>query len=110
MAIHYIRVKGRIKDGKIEAELPENVLDGEVELVVQTANAGPEIANTEWENLPWTEAELDDLLKPNLMTLGELLESGLLGGWKDRPIADSQEFIEQQRRAEAEKRGTWKPS
>jgi hypothetical protein len=110
MAIHYVRIKGRIKDGKIEAELPENVLDGEVELLVQTADTVTDVPNSEWDNLPWTEAELDELLKPNPMTLGELLESGLLGGWKDRPIADSQEFIEQQRHAEAEKRGIWKLS
>jgi hypothetical protein len=105
MAIHYVRVKGRIKDGKIEAELPENVLDGEVELVVATTEETADSLIPDWDQVPWTEAELNDLLKPNPMTLGELLESGLLGGWKDRPIGDSQEFIEQQRRAEAEKRG-----
>ncbi|MEZ4670165.1 MAG: hypothetical protein R3E39_19845 [Anaerolineae bacterium] len=32
MAIHYITIKGRIKDGVLEAKVPAEIQDGEVEV------------------------------------------------------------------------------
>jgi hypothetical protein len=98
MAIQYLRIKGQIKNGRLQSiDLPENVGDGEVEIVLTIAEKPRPENGNEWKSQPWTEAELEEFLKPNPLTMGELLESGLIGGWKDRGIADSLEFIERLR-------------
>ncbi len=98
MAIHYLRVKGQIKNGELQnITLPQYVGDGEVEIVLTLTEKAPSASGDEWENQPWTEAELDEFLKSKPLTMGELLESGLIGGWKDRGIVDGLEFIEKLR-------------
>lgn len=96
MAIQYLRVKGQVKNGKLQSiTLPQHIGDGEVEIVLTLTEKAPAASKDEWENQPWTEAELDEFLKPAPLTMRELLESGLIGGWKDRSISDGLEFIEQ---------------
>lgn len=42
-----------------------------------------------------------------IMTLGDLLASGLVGLWKDYGIIDSVEWVNELRRNEEEKRNSW---
>ncbi len=69
MATNYITIKGYIRDGKIEVDLPENVVDGEVSLEVPiTANA-PD--STDYQ--PLTDEEIDALMHPNPKTGAEIV-------------------------------------
>ena len=88
MAAQYTRVKGYIKDGRLYVELPDDVPDGEVELLL------PETTGDQ----PWTEVELQDLLTFKGQTLGEILESGVVGAGTDWEIGDSEEWAQGQRR------------
>ena len=50
------------------------------------------------EDVTYTEAELAALLEPEEPLTGrQIVEKGLLGGWKDLGIEDSVEWLEQQR-------------
>jgi hypothetical protein len=100
MAIHYVTIKGHIKDGKLDAELPDNVVDGEAILNVPVVNDQPEHKG----GMIDTSTNLD-------RTLGELLEAGLIGSGADdmKHIGDSAEWVEVTRRKEEEQRTQWKP-
>ena len=104
------RVKGYItEDGEIRANLPDNWLPGEIAIEVQIADAGDDGVvidfNTPWASLPWTEEELAESFDFQPSTLGEILREGLLGGWEDRGITDSVEWVKEQRRKSRERRG-----
>lgn len=92
MAIHYVTIKGRIKDGKLDAELPENVVDGEAEIMIPVANSINE------GNEP---------IHFRGLTAGEILASDVIGGWKDRDIPDSLEYLAELRRKEEEQHNLW---
>ena len=58
-------------------------------------------------NEVWTEAELAELLAPKKpMTGRQIVQAGLLGGWKDMGIEDSVEWLEEQR-AQRRKKYQW---
>ena len=93
MATNYITIKGYIRDGKIEVDLPENVVDGEVSLEVPiTANA-PDST----DHQPLTDEEIDALMHPNPKTGAEIAKSSI-GSWEHKGITDSVEWIAEQRR------------
>ncbi len=92
MTIHYVTIKGHIKDGKLNAELPENVVDGDAEITLLVTN---------------DETESNEPIHFRGLTAGEILESGVIGGWKDRNIPDSIEYLEELRRKEEEQRNLW---
>ena len=92
MSIHYVTIKGQIKDGKLNAELPANVVDGEAEIMIPVAS---------------NEIEADESIHFKGLTVGELLEAGVIGGWKDRNIPDSLEYLAELRRKEEEQRNLW---
>ena len=89
-------IKGRLTDdGRIEAELPEGWQPGEVsiEIAVDTDTV-------------WTDDELAELAQymkfEEGKTLGEILDSGLVGSGADWDIGDSAEWVEEQRRKRKE--------
>lgn len=89
MAVQYMRVKGYIRDGKLYADLPDDVPDGDVEVLL------PMFA----DDSPLTDTELHDLLTFKGQTLGEILESGLVGAGADWELGDREEWVQAQRRA-----------
>ncbi|MBI5668319.1 MAG: hypothetical protein HZC41_09955 [Chloroflexi bacterium] len=65
MTTQYVTIKGYIRDGKLNVELPDNVVDGEVEVKIPIPAE---------EDKPLTEAEIRELMTPNPKTIGEILE------------------------------------
>lgn len=51
MSVTYITVKGSIKNGKLEIDLPDNVADGEVELRVAVSQEGSQASQTPADKL-----------------------------------------------------------
>ncbi len=74
-----IRVNGWItSQGKLEVELPEGLPPGDVRITIEPVS--DEI---------WTDEELEELLHHvPPMTGKEIVEAGMLGGWKDLGITD----------------------
>ena len=105
MVADYISVKGYIKDGKLEVDLPDSVTDGEVEIkipVVRGEKQMPEV--TTEDETPWTDEEIAEMVRPEPMTGAEIVAAGYMGGWEHKGIADGVEFIEELRRKRREKR------
>ncbi len=100
MTVNYITIKGFIKDGELNIDLPENVMDGEIEVKLPVAEDA--IA---WEDRPWMEDELEELLRPEPpMTGAEIVAAGLTGGWEHLGIEDSVEWLNEQKRRRKEQR------
>lgn len=75
--------------GKLELELPAGLPVGEVHVTLELTV----------EDVPWTQQELDELLRPvKPMTGREMFEAGLLGGWGELGITDSVAWLEEQRK------------
>jgi hypothetical protein len=91
MALQYVTVKGYIKDGELRIDLPENVVDGEVEIVLPITQAAQE-----------DDISPEELLKFEGKTLGEIET----GGWEGMGITDSAAWVEENRR-KAEGRYKW---
>lgn len=102
MTTNYVIVKGYIKDGQVQIDLPENVTDGEIEVRVPVETESEALSQ---ETLSLTDDELDALMKPNPKTGAEIIALGHTGGWKDKGITDSVEWVLEQRRKRREKRG-----
>jgi hypothetical protein len=85
MIVQHIKIKGQIKDGKLEVELPDNVTDGEAELIVP-------VATSEDDDL--TPEEIQEYLNFKGLPFSEIET----GGWEDREIEDSVQFVEELRR------------
>lgn len=99
MATGYMTIKGYIKDGKLKVDLPENVVDGEVEVKVVVASEDiPAI-----DDQPFTDEEIDALMRPSPKTGAEIVALGHTGGWEHKGIEDSVEFIKELRRKRREK-------
>ncbi|HVR96960.1 MAG TPA: hypothetical protein VMW27_10115 [Thermoanaerobaculia bacterium] len=82
-----IHLTGRItEDGELECELPAGTPPGEARITI-------EIPIEEG----WTPEEVDEALRIIPMTGAEIVEAGLLGGWSEEGITDSEEWVEQQR-------------
>jgi hypothetical protein len=98
MVTDYITVKGYIKGGELKVDLPENVLDGEVEVKVIVANKEATI-----DDQPLTDEEIDALMRPNPKTGAEIVKNPAIGSWAHKDITDSVEFIKELRRKRREK-------
>ena len=89
MAIHYVTIKGRIKDGKLEdIQLPPNTADGEVELQVPIIEEDSDI-ELSMENFRFKAIPSDQIVG---------------GGWEDLGITDSVEWVAEMRRKQREER------
>lgn len=101
--VRYVTIKGVVKDGKLEVELPPDLVDGEAVVTVVIPAAVPQDTLTDEE---WREA-----LNFQGATLGEVLASELIGTGADWDIGDSAEWVEQQRGKQAEEaRKKWMDS
>ena len=99
MAVNYITLKGYVRNGKLEVELPENVTEGEAEIIVPVAAEPDYEKPILGDEPPLTDEEIDDLLrrKPG-MTGAEIVAAGLTGTWKHKGIEDSVTWVKEQRR------------
>ena len=102
----YVTVKGYVKDGKLEVELPENVVDGEAEVKVvvskmETLSTTRE-ANDNLADLPSNDT-VAEALPSGPLTGAEIVARGLTGGWKDLGITDSIAWVEEQKRKRRER-------
>ena len=89
MAIHYVTIKGHIKNGKLEdIELPPNTPDGDVEI-----------------HIPALEDDLTTQPLPENFTFEAVPSDQLIvGGWEDVGITDSVEWVTEMRRKQREER------
>jgi len=83
MAVNYVTIKGYVRDGKLEVDLPENVTEGEVEIIVPVAAEDDDL----------TPEELQEYLNFKGLPFGEIET----GGWEDRGIEDSVQFVQELR-------------
>ena len=91
-----ITLKGYItEDGQIKVDLPENHPVGEVTLIIEPVD----------DEAPWTDEEIDELLRPEPKTGAEIVQNLAIGSWSDLGIKDGVEWVEEQRRKRREKRG-----
>lgn len=93
MAIHYVRIKGRIKDGKIEIDLPENVVEGDIEIQLPVATPA-----TVLDGASFTEDEITEALHPHPKSGAEIAQNPAIGSWADMDITDSNAWVVEQRR------------
>jgi hypothetical protein len=105
MAVNYVVVKGYIKDGKLNVDLPDNVADGEVEVTLPIAEEASDAHSVAGDVKPLTDEEIAALMKPNPKTGAEIANNPAIGAWANYGITDSVEWIEEQRRKRREKRG-----
>lgn len=101
MVLNYIPVKGYIRNGKLHLELPDNVEDGEVEVLVPVGK----VINTSEMN----SKDASSLDEPS--TLGQILDYVLAhAGDELAHIEDEVGWVEEQRRIEEERRSSWMAS
>jgi hypothetical protein len=96
-----VELLGRItEEGKLEIDLPEGLPPGDVRITIETLTE-----EQAWEERPWTEEEIQEMLTFRPATGAEIVASGAIGGWADQGIEDSVEWVEEQRRKRREQRG-----
>ena len=75
-----------------------------LKLLDNYASVFTQVEDREVSDETWTNEELAELLRPKRPLTGkEIVEAGLLGGWEDRGIEDSVEWVRQQRAARRRK-------
>jgi hypothetical protein len=92
--ITYVTIKGLVRDGKLEVELPPDLVDGEAVVTVMITATAPADTLSDEE---WREA-----FNFQGGTLGEILASELVGVGADWDIGDSAEWVDHRRRTQAE--------
>jgi len=101
-----IQLTGKINDkGQLELKLPEGLPTGAVHVTLEI----PPATDIPWEELPWTDEELEALLKTEPKTGAEIaaeIQAGLIGdGWSHIKVS-GEEWVEEQRRKQRE-RSQW---
>ena len=101
-----IQLEGKINDqGQLELDLPEGLPTGAVHVTLEIA-AAPD--NAPWEERPWTDEELDALLKTEPKKGAEIAEWLMKEGntgWEQIGMT-GEEWVEEQRRKQRE-RSKW---
>ena len=100
-----LHLKGLItEDGKLQVELPPDVQPGDVDVIIQPHAVEEDVP---WEERPWTEAELDELMTRTPKTGAEIVQmlEETDGWWKGYDITDGAAYVQQIRRKEEERRG-----
>lgn len=104
-----IQLTGKItENGKLEVELPEGLPPGDVQITLQTA--APAEEEIPWEDRPWTDEEITEMMRVTPKTGAEIvaeIKGGLIGdGWSDVTISGA-EWVEEQRRKHERKFPKW---
>jgi hypothetical protein len=102
MAVNYVTIKGYVRDGRIEVDLPDDVIEGEIEVKVPVER---DMVSIEEPQPLWTDEELAELIKPDPKTGAEIIALGHTGGWEHKGIEDSVEWVQELRRQRRENRG-----
>ena len=94
-----IQLTGKINNrGQLELELPEGLPSGKVHVTLEIT---PAVDDLTWEERPWTDEELEALLKVEPKTGMEIaaeIQAGMLGdGWSHIKVSGA-EWVEEQRR------------
>lgn len=102
-----IKLTGKINEqGELEVTLPKGLPHVAVNLTMELLD---EAQNASWEDQPWTDEELEALLKTHPKTGAEIaaeIEAGLIGdGWSHIKVSGA-EWVEEQRRKDRE-RSQW---
>lgn len=103
-----IKLTGHItENGQLELELPEGLPPGEVQITIEVPVVADEIP---WEERPWTDEEIQEMMKIEPKTGAEIaaeIQAGLFAddSWTDIKISGA-EWVEQQRRKRQE-RNRW---
>lgn len=89
-----IQLSGRITErGELEIRLPEGLPPGEARITIEIPQPDD-----------WRTEDLASALKVEPLTGAEIVKAGLLGGWEDQGIADSEAWLQEQRRRRREQR------
>lgn len=97
-----VQLKVQVSQSReIIIELPEDFPVGEAQVTVEPVSGSEEIP---WEERPWTDEELDELLRSEPLPGSEIVARGLTGGWEDLEIEDSQAWVDAARRKRKEQR------
>jgi hypothetical protein len=89
MTLNYITIKGYIRNGKLDVTLPENVQDGEAEVIIPIAD----------DETPFADEEIREFLTFRALPAEQIVT----GGWEHRDIGDSVEWAAALRRREEER-------
>jgi hypothetical protein len=93
-----ILLKGYVNEsGELKVDIPDwiKLPPGVVKVTIQ------QIPSSEETQPGWTDEELDELLTFHPTPAEDMVA----GGWEDMGITDSQSWVEEQRRKQAEERG-----
>jgi hypothetical protein len=83
-----IQLSGRITErGELELRLPEGLPPGEARITIEIPQPDD-----------WRPEDVESALKVEPLTGAEIVQAGLLGGWEDQGISDSDAWLEEQRR------------
>jgi hypothetical protein len=101
-----IQLTGKINDqGQLEVQLPKGLPLGEVQVTLEIPTVTDEIP---WEERPWTDEELANLMKVEPKTNAEIVEWLMQQdstGWENIGVTGA-EWVEEQRRKDRE-RSQW---
>lgn len=83
-----IQLSGRITErGELELRLPKGLPPGEARITIEIPQPDD-----------WRLEDIKSALKVEPLTGAEIVKAGLLGGWEDQGIVDSDAWLEEQRR------------
>jgi len=103
-----IELWGRISEaGKLEVDLPSGLPPGEVKVMIEVPIENQEASKLPWEERPWTEEEIRELLTFRPAESGAEIVAMLTetdGWWKDLNITDSVAWVQELRRKSRERR------
>lgn len=86
-----IHLMGRITEaGDLELDLPEGLPAGEAYVTIEVPAEAQSAVGSEY-------------LRAEPMTGEEIVKAGLVGGWEDQGITDSQAWLDEQRRKRRER-------
>jgi hypothetical protein len=89
-----IQLSGWITEkGELELRLPEGLPPGEARITIEIPQADD-----------WRPEDLASALKVEPLSGAEIVNAGLLGGWEDQGIGDSEAWLKEQRHRRREQR------
>jgi hypothetical protein len=102
MAHNYLVLEGRItEDGRLEVTLPPDAIAEPVRVTIESVAPPAAESATVDDNTPLTAEEvaefMDMLLNPKPATMGEILNSGLIGALANWDRGDPAEWIHKSR-------------